>query len=95
MAPAQMKIAIILDGCEAESFGGYTWEETDLGEYASSKCPCSEYLDTLAGRALRFCGGDYTNGARWIQEVDTSACVALTSFTTSRLCQAAAVSQNS
>ncbi len=78
------------DGCEAEIIEGYTWDETDLGDYASSECPCSEYLDTLAGRAFRYCGGDYRNGAQWSQEIDASACVALTS-TTSRLCQAAAV----
>ena len=81
-----------LDGCEAETFSGYKWPETDLGDYAISLCPCSEYLDTLAGKALRYCGGDYTYGAQWSQEIDTSACVALTSNITSRLCQAAAVS---
>ena len=82
----------VIDGCGAEVFHEFEWPETDLGDYTSSECPCSEYLDTLAGKALRYCDGDYTNGARWSQVVDTSACVALTSTTTRRLCQAAAVS---
>ena len=78
--------------CEAEVYLGYEWPETDIGDYATSECPCSEYLDTLAGTASRFCGGDYTNGAEWSQEIDTSDCVALTSTITSSLCQVVAVS---
>ena len=85
---------MMADGCEAEDYLGYEWPETDLGDYATSECPCSEYLDTLAGRAFRLCGGDYVNGAEWNQEIDTSGCVALTSTITSSLCQAAAVSQS-
>ncbi len=93
--PSLLSIKVLLwyvDGCESGTFLGFEWKESDLGDYASSECPCSEYLDTLAGRAFRYCGGDYRNGARWSQEIDTSACVALTSNITSRLCQAAAVS---
>ncbi len=67
------------------------WEETDLGDYASSDCPCSEYLLSLAGRAFRFCGGDYVNGAQWSDEVDVTECVALSSQATRRLCQAVTV----
>ncbi len=71
------------------------WEETDLGDYASSDCPCSEYLLSLAGRAFRFCGGDYVNGAQWSgDEVDVTECVALSSQTTKRLCQAITVSED-
>ena len=81
----------IIDGCESAVFLDFQWPETDLGDYASSECPCSDYLDALAGRAYRYCGGDYTNGAQWSQEIDKSACVALRFSTTSRLCQAAAV----
>ena len=49
--------------------------ETDLGDYASSDCPCAEYLLSLAGRAFRFCGGDYGNGAQWSDKVDVTRCV--------------------
>ena len=82
------------DGCEAETTdGGYEWVETDLGDYASSDCPCAEYLLSLAGSAFRFCGGDYGNGAQWSDEVDVTECVALSSQTTRRLCQAIIVSR--
>lgn len=81
-----------IDGCESDKFSGYKWVETDLGDYATSDCPCSEHLNTLAGQVLRYCGGDYTNGAQWSSEIDTSACVALISSITSQLCMAADVS---
>ena len=83
---------LIADGCEMETTGEYEWTETDLGDYASTECPCFQFLDSLAGSSLRFCGGDYTNGARWNDEADTSMCVALTSSITERLCLAASVS---
>ncbi len=61
----------------------------------SSDCPCFEYLLSLAGRAFRFCGGDYVNGAQWSgDEVDVTECVALSSQATRRLCQAVTVSQD-
>ena len=82
----------LVDGCEPEGFRGFQWEEVDLNDYARSVCPCSQYLDALAGMASRYCGGDYTNGARWSQEVDTGDCVIHKSSITNRLCQAAAVS---
>ncbi len=63
------------------------WEETDHGDYASSDCPCSEYLLSLASRAFRFCGGD-------LRYVDATECVALSSQATRRLCQAVTVSQD-
>ena len=82
-----------VDGCEAETTdGGYEWVETDLGDYATSDCPCAEYLLSLAGSAFRFCGGDYGNGAQWSDQVDVTGCVALSSDTTRRLCQAIIVS---
>lgn len=81
------------DGCEAENDHiDIEWPETDLGVYTNSACPCSEFIGTLAGRALRFCGGDYVNGARWNDNVVTKYCVALTSAITGRLCKAAKVS---
>ena len=81
-----------LDGCESELFKDSVWPETELGVHASSQCPCAEFLDSLAGRVLRFCGGDYSNGAQWSENVDTSMCAALMSDVTNILCEAAAVS---
>lgn len=65
---------------------------TNLGEYARVDCPCSQFLGSLAGTALRFCGGDFDNGAYWTDYIDISLCVTLMSTMTSNLCQAAAVS---
>ncbi len=83
---------LYIDGCEAETFKGYDWPETALGDYASSECPCAEFLDSLAGRVLRSCGGDYVNGAQWSQEIDNGTCATLMSDITKRLCQAVFVS---
>ena len=66
------------------------WPETELGWHASSECSCAEFLDSLAGRVLRFCGGDYSNGAQWSDHVDTSMCAALMSDVTNLLCEVAA-----
>ena len=73
-------------------FAGYTWPETDLRDYASVECPCSEFIGSLAGKVYRYCGGSYLHGAYWINEIDNSRCVAITSVITGNLCQAAFVS---
>lgn len=83
-----------IDGCESETTGDFVWSETELGEYASAECPCSEFVGSLSGMALRYCGGDYQTGARWSNEstIDTSMCAVLSSDITARLCEVASVS---
>lgn len=81
---------MFVDGCEEMMYNGITWPETDLGDRASAECPCSDIIGLLAGRAKRLCGGDYSNGAYWINEVDTSGCAAVKSSITGELCRAAA-----
>ena len=81
----------MIDGCEAEEFDDYLWPETDLRDFASVECPCSEFLSSLAGRATRYCDGDYVNGAHWSGTVDTSKCAIYSSNLTDTLCDAAGV----
>ena len=64
------------------------WPETSLGDTASVPCPCAEFAGSLAGRAYRYCGGTFSQGAHW-EEFDISRCEALSSMTTRRLCVAA------
>ena len=80
-----------IDGCNPESFGGREWPETNLGSSASVPCPCSEFAGSLAGRILRFCGGTFSQRARWSDLLDDSQCTALNSEQTGLLCQAAQV----
>ena len=75
----------------AEIYKDYEWPETDIGDYGSSDCPCSDVLGTLAGRAFRICGGDGVGNAQWSEKVNVIECVAITSDTTKRLCQIAQV----
>ena len=69
------------------------WPETDLGVRVDIPCPCTKYAGSLAGRAYRYCGGTYSQGARW-EASDISDCAALSSKTTRRLCDAARVKIN-
>ena len=64
------------------------WPETSLGDTASVPCPCAEFAGSLAGRAYRYCGGTFSQGAYW-EEFDISRCEALNSMITRRLCVAA------
>lgn len=72
-------------------FEGLFWPETDVRDYASVECPCSEFVGSLAGRAARYCAGDYVNGAYWQSTADYSMCAAKNSIITGTLCEAAAV----
>lgn len=72
-------------------FEGIQWPETDVRDYASVECPCSEFVGSLAGRAARYCAGDYVYGAYWKNTADFSMCVANTSVITGTLCDAAVV----
>ena len=48
-------------------------------------CPCEELLGALAGKAVRYCSGTFTNGATW-NEIGSRDCAVATSTTTSTLC---------
>ncbi len=49
------------DGCnESSTGGGYMWEETGLGDYASSDCPCSEFSRHLLVELSGFVEGTGT-----------------------------------
>ena len=82
---------ILLDGCDKEMFMGIDWPETDLDVEVNVSCPCAEFAGSLAGRALRYCGGTYSQGARWDTAADITSCSALNSEITRRLCVAARV----
>lgn len=41
------------------------WNETNIGELAIVSCPCGVKESSGAGRATRYCGGDFANGAKW------------------------------
>ena len=58
----------------------------------NSTSSCADFLDTLAGVAFRFCGGNYVGGALWSDTFDANLCAAVTSNITSQLCKAATVS---
>ena len=73
---------------------GVDWPETNLGVTVNVPCPCTEFAGSLAGRAFRYCGGTYSQGARWEASADISDCSALNSETTRRLCEAARVRFN-
>ena len=47
------------------------WPETNIGGEAIVKCPCGEGGGIL--QATRYCGGDFTNGAKW-SETNVAAC---------------------
>ena len=51
-------------------------------------CPCTEFAGSLAGRAHRYCGGTFSQGAEW-EAFDVTKCEALNDNTTRRLCEAA------
>lgn len=77
-----------------ENYLGYTWPETNLGSSPTAPCPCVEILgSTLAGVVRRSCGGTYTQGAVWSDEVDSSNCATSKSDITARLCDAAMVTE--
>lgn len=80
-----------IDGCNEETFMGVDWPETNLGVTANVPCPCTEFAGSLAGRALRYCGGTYSRGGRWMDSADISDCSALNSEITRRLCDVAKV----
>ena len=44
------------------------WPETNIGGLAVVTCPCGKTL-----QANRYCGGDFTNGAKWA-EANVAAC---------------------
>ena len=79
----------MLDGCNKEVFMGVTWPETSLDVSVNVSCPCAEFAGSLAGRAFRYCGGTYSQGARWDNFADISGCSALNSEITRQLCEAA------
>ena len=83
-----------LDGCESEMLENGEWPtETDLGDYGNRECPCSGLLDSSATvMAIGLCEGEYTAGARWNEQIDTSMCAVSLSPITDQLCQAALVS---
>ena len=83
-----------LDGCDAETYRDVYWPETNLGVTANVPCPCAEFAGSLAGRVVRYCGGTYSQGARWEASADISDYSALNSETTRRLCQAARVKKD-
>ena len=89
-----MTVNLLLDGCDAETFMGVDWPETNLDVTVNIPCPCTEFAGSLAGRAFRYCGGTYSQGARWEASADISDCSALNSETTRRLCEAARVYKN-
>ena len=39
------------------------WPETNIGGEVILKCPCGE--DGGIIQATRYCGGDFSNGAKW------------------------------
>lgn len=67
------------------------WPETNLDVTVNIPCPCTEFAGSLAGRASRYCGGTYSQGASWEASADISDCSALHSSITRRLCEAARV----
>ena len=79
----------MLDGCDSENFKDIHWPETNLGNRASAPCPCAEFAGSLAGRAFRYCGGTYSQGVKWEENVNTSGCNVLNSPEIKRLCEAA------
>ena len=91
IADRNLNNCILLDGCDKETFMGIDWPETDLDVEINVSCPCAEFAGSLAGRALRYCGGTYSQGARWDTAADITSCSALNSDITRRLCEAARV----
>ena len=50
------------------------WPETNIGGQAVVKCPCGNgSLDNQLLQATRYCGGNFTNGAKWT-EANIAAC---------------------
>ena len=80
-----------VDGCEPESFEGINWPETDLNSVARGPCTCTEFVGSLAGKVIRLCGGSYSQGARWVNNLDYSQCSVRNSEITNKLCEAAQV----
>ena len=71
---------MLIDGCQSaitlipSSVSGnenltisIVWPETNLAELAEVSCPCGT-LNITAQVATRYCGGDFTNGAKWLHE---------------------------
>ena len=75
----------MLDGCDADEEDGYSWPETNIETAVLTSCPCEELLGALAGKAVRYCSGTFTNGASW-NVIDSRDCAVSTSTTTSTLC---------
>ena len=83
---------LYIDGCEQEEYDDILWSEISVRYHANEPCPCTEVVQRLAGRATRFCEGDYVNGAYWSSIVDKSDCVITQSEITKILCTVATVS---
>lgn len=78
---SQMKITISLysltDGCRSETIDGFTWPESDLNLLGLIRVSCNcGNLDTtvVSLQALRNCSGSYTDGARWADRGNSTAC---------------------
>ena len=51
-----------------------SWPETNIGGQALVNCPCGNgTLDNGLLQATRYCGGNFTNGAKWT-EANIAAC---------------------
>ncbi len=84
-------LLLFIDGCEEEEYEGVLWPETSVRYYANEFCPCSDYVGYLAGRATRYCVGDYINGAYWSSSVNDIDCAITKSTVTQQLCEAVLV----
>ncbi len=70
---------------------GLSWPETQIGAMAITACLCSEFLGSSAGEAKRVCGGTFSRGGVWRQEIDLSGCETTLSEVSGQLCDIALV----